>query len=90
MSHDRQPALTLPACTPDAHGRCALCADEALTAEVLQVSGGGMALVRIDNATLEVDVTLIDQIAPGDRVLIHGGVALAMAPAAGAAEGATA
>jgi hydrogenase maturation factor len=65
-------------CAPDADGRCATCADEALPARVLRVDpAAGLALVAMRDTTVEVDITLVDEVAPGALLLIHGGVAIA-------------
>jgi hydrogenase maturation factor len=66
-------------CTPDSAGHCITCADQALEAEVLALDEStGMASVRVEGRTAEVDVSLIDSVEPGDTLLIHGGVALAI------------
>ncbi|MBV8693974.1 MAG: HypC/HybG/HupF family hydrogenase formation chaperone [Chloroflexi bacterium] len=66
-------------CQPDAQGHCVTCSDEALPARVLQVNQEtGLALVALNDTTEEVDVTLVEAVAPGDQVLVHGGVALAL------------
>ena len=66
---------TVSACT-DNH--CVTCSDEALEAAVVGVDHNLMlAIVQIGQATSEIDVSLVDALAPGDRVLIHGGVAIA-------------
>jgi hydrogenase maturation factor len=65
------------ACRYDDAGHCVTCGDEAIEAEVLQVGGDGAALVAVGEQTIEIDVSLIDGLTQGDRVLIHGGVALA-------------
>jgi len=65
-------------CHPDAEGHCVTCSDEALPARVLQIDQEtGLALVEIKDTTEEVDVTLVEAVAPGDQLLVHGGVALA-------------
>src|SRR5262249_36946906 len=78
-------------CTPDMNGHCATCADEALPAKVLRVDDvTGLALVMLNGATGEVDISLVEDVAPGTVLLIHGGVAIAnlgaddTTPAAGA------
>jgi len=61
-------------------GHCITCSDEALSASVLRVdSENGLALVTIEGSETaeEIDITLVDDIAPGDVVLVHGGVAIA-------------
>jgi hypothetical protein len=65
-------------CQPDAEGHCVTCSDEALPARVLHIDQeNGLALVEIKDKTEEIDITLVETIAPGDQVLVHGGVALA-------------
>jgi hydrogenase maturation factor len=69
-------------CALDGEGHCITCSDEALTAEVVSVDTlTGLALVTIDNGATEeeVDITLIDEVEPGNLILIHGGVAIANA-----------
>jgi hydrogenase maturation factor len=67
-----------PNCAPDADGHCITCGDEALLATLLRLDADtGMALVTIDDTTVEVDITLVDLLTPGDRLLVHGGVAIA-------------
>jgi hypothetical protein len=65
-------------CTPDSVGHCITCSDQALEALVLRIDlTHAMALVEVENQTTEVDISLVDGAAPGDRLLIHGGVAIA-------------
>ena len=69
--------LTGGYCQPDAHGHCVTCGDEALPARVLQFhEAEWVAVVEVNNQTTEVDVSLVDEIAVGDVLLVHGGVAL--------------
>lgn len=57
---------------------CITCSDEALPGLVLSVDNeAGLATVSIHSATREVDITLVDEVVPGDMLLVHGGVALA-------------
>ncbi|HJZ48212.1 MAG TPA: HypC/HybG/HupF family hydrogenase formation chaperone [Roseiflexaceae bacterium] len=56
---------------------CALCAEEARPATVLSVDQtAGLALVAMGGVTGEVDISLIDNVAPGVVLLIQGGVAV--------------
>jgi len=72
------PPVVGPSCEPDAYGHCSTCADEARQARVLRVdAAAGLALVDTGGATGEVDISLVDELAPDDVVLIHGGVAIA-------------
>ena len=66
-------------CVPTADGHCVTCSDEALTAIVLRVDQeNGVALVSVQEVTEEIDITLVDAVVPGDAVLVHGGVAIAL------------
>ena len=70
------------ACIPDAHGHCATCGDDAQAATVLHVADAGMALVALDGQEIEIDVSLVDDVAEGQVLLVHGGVALERVEAA--------
>ena len=64
-------------CELDGEGHCVTCSDEALPARVLRVDQEtGLALVEVKDTTEEIDVTLVDEVAPGDVLLVHGGVAI--------------
>ena len=66
-------------CVPNAEGHCVTCSDEALAAIVLSVdSESGVALVSVQEVMEEIDITLVDAVVPGDSVLVHGGVAIAL------------
>jgi hydrogenase maturation factor len=68
----------IDACSLTENDHCVTCSDEALEARVLRIDqASGMALVAVENATAEVDVSLVEEITPGDLLLIHGGVAIA-------------
>ncbi len=67
-------------CDLDAEGHCITCSDEAIPARVLRIDQNtGVAFVTIEDATEEVDITMIDDIVEGDVILVHGGVAIAIA-----------
>ena len=64
-------------CVLDAEGHCVTCSDEALPVQVLRVDQEtGLALVTVKDSTEEVDITLVEDVAPGDMLLVHGGVAI--------------
>ena len=65
-------------CQLDEQGHCITCSDEALPAKVLHVEAErGMALVESEvGAREEVDITLMNSVEPGDRLLVHGGAAI--------------
>lgn len=65
-------------CERAADSHCITCSDEALIATVLRVDEQmGLASVTVDDASDEVDITLLDEVAVGDQLLVHGGVAIA-------------
>jgi hydrogenase assembly chaperone HypC/HupF len=65
-------------CVVDAEGHCITCSDEALPARVLQIDQEqSIALVAINDEPVEVDITLVDEVVPGNWLLVHGGVAIA-------------
>lgn len=64
-------------CESGPEGNCPTCSDEALPARVLSVGDKtGHALVEAEGTSAEIDVTLVDAVAPGDWLLTHGGVAI--------------
>ena len=73
------PHVGIMQCIPTAEGHCITCSDEAIPATVLRVDEeSGLALVTVQETTEEIDITLVDTIAPGDIVLVHGGVAIGL------------
>ncbi|HEY0754124.1 MAG TPA: HypC/HybG/HupF family hydrogenase formation chaperone [Ktedonobacteraceae bacterium] len=65
-------------CIPDAQGRCITCSDEALPARIISLDEiSGLALVTLEYGEEEVDVSLVEEVTPGDWLLVHGGVAIA-------------
>ncbi len=67
-------------CIPDEDGHCTTCSDEALQAKVLRIDEEtGLALVEMmteEPRTEEVDISLVENVVPGDLLLVHGGVAI--------------
>jgi hydrogenase maturation factor len=63
----------------DASTGCITCADEGIEMQVIAIGGadGLMACADADGGTSEVDITLVEPVEPGDRVLVHAGVAIA-------------
>jgi hydrogenase maturation factor len=65
-------------CTLDDQGHCITCSDEALQVRVLYVDEEhGLAQVTLNGTEEEIDISLVDSIAAGDLLLVHGGVAIA-------------
>jgi hydrogenase maturation factor len=80
MSMDLSPA---PSCGPDEH--CITCGDVGIPMRIVSVDQAqGLALCADgEGATELVDPTLVGDVAVGDAVLVHAGVALArLAPEA--------
>jgi hydrogenase maturation factor len=68
----------LARCELDAEGHCITCSDEAVSVTVVRADQEtGVALVKVQNKTEEVDITLVEHVALGDTLLVHGGVAIA-------------
>ena len=57
-------------CGPD---HCVTCSDEGVPMRVLEARGDGLALCE---GGVEVLTELVGDVAPGDEVLVHAGVAL--------------
>jgi hypothetical protein len=76
LKHELTP-ISNASCVLDAAGHCVTCSDEALSAKVLHVDQEtGLALVTVQDATEEIDITLVEGVVPGDILLVHGGVAI--------------
>lgn len=74
MTAQPQPSAARPA---DDGPACAICGDAAVEAEVLEPRDGGAALVCAEGYELEIATDLVGPVAPGDRVLVHLGFAIA-------------
>jgi hydrogenase maturation factor len=56
---------------------CITCSDEAVTVHVVSIDQErNLARVQIQDQQEEVDITLIEQLTPGDLLLVHSGVAM--------------
>ena len=65
------------ACTHYEDGHCLTCSDQATPVKVLHVNHQtGLALVAVGEETEEIDITLVENVTPGDTLLAHGGVAI--------------
>lgn len=66
------------ACAPDGSGHCITCADEAVEVCVLAIDEAtSLACVAVAGVEAEIDVSLVNDVAPGDKLLVHAGAALA-------------
>ncbi len=57
---------------------CITCSDEGRLGEVVAIGADGRAEVRTPDGLEAVDTTLIETARPGDLVLIHAGLAVAL------------
>ena len=55
---------------------CITCGDQGIPMRVVALEGDGLARCRISDTDSTVDVQLVGDLAPGDLVLVHAGVAL--------------
>lgn len=61
----------------DHESHCLTCGDVAVAMEVEEVHGEMSLCIDGEGARHEVAVDLVGPVAPGDRVLVHAGVAIA-------------
>ena len=65
-------------CQRDANHYCLTCSDEMAPVKVIRIDlETGFALVEGGNQGEEIDITLVEDVSPGDLLLVHGGVAIA-------------
>lgn len=71
--------LTYPStvCEPGPDGHCAICSDEGIPGQVLEIRPNNLALVELPSGQLEIALDLLDNVQIGDQLLIHAGVAIA-------------
>ena len=69
----------VPVCVAE---HCITCSDEGLPLRIVALDGDGLATCRDEAApdapSATVDIQLVGDVAPGDLVLAHAGVALAL------------
>ncbi len=59
---------------------CVTCSDEGRVGEVITADSRGWARVRTSGGDEVIDTTIVDEVAVGDLVLIHAGMAIAVLP----------
>ena len=78
MTHPALDRMTHPAPICDEH-HCITCGDDGVPMTVLRVDAGrGLALCGAeDEQRATVEIALVEPVAPGDRLLVHAGTAIA-------------
>lgn len=65
-------------CQHDGGQHCLTCSDEMVPVRVIGLDqDAGLALVEVSGQREEIDITLVEDVAVGDLLLVHGGVAIA-------------
>jgi hydrogenase expression/formation protein HypC len=60
------------------HDHCITCGDEGVRMRVVSLSADGATCVEEDGTQHEgIAIDLVEPVGPGDRVLVHAGVAIA-------------
>lgn len=59
-------------------GYCVTCSDEAVAAKVVEIVEPQLAKVEFNGELVEIDISLLEEVQPGDMILIHAGVALSV------------
>ena len=68
-------------CHAQEHEHCLTCGDIALSVCVVRVDEANQtAFVQGESLSAEVDISLVPGVLPGDKLLVHGGVAIAVEP----------
>lgn len=67
-------------CQHDEENHCITCSDALIPVRVMAVNtADGLAQVEVGSQVEEVDILLLEEVIPGDLLLVHGGVAIARA-----------
>jgi hydrogenase maturation factor len=72
-----EPVADIPLCGFGEGGHCVTCSDEAARARVVSVNAASfLAVAAVGERTVEIDISLVEEVTPGEWVLIQGGVAI--------------
>ena len=73
----QKPGADVPLCGFGEQGHCVTCSDEVMRARVVSVNTASfLATAAIGGTTLDIDISLVEEVTPGEWVLIQGGVAI--------------
>jgi hydrogenase maturation factor len=72
-----EPAADVPLCGFSEQGHCVTCSDEIARAKVVSVNAASfLATAAVGDTTVEIDISLVEEVTPGEWVLVQGGVAI--------------
>lgn len=72
-----EPAADTPLCGSGEQGHCVTCSDEVARARVVSVNAASfLAVAAVGDTTVEIDISLVEEVTPGKWVLVQGGVAI--------------
>ena len=75
--HIQGPGANESLCRFDEHGHCVTCSDEVARARVVSVNAASfLATAAVGDTTLDIDISLVEEVTPGEWVLVQGGVAI--------------
>lgn len=78
-----EPAADVPLCGFSEQGHCVICSDEVTRARVVSVNAASfLAIAEVGAAMLDLDISLVEEVMPGEWVLVQGGVAIGLLEAA--------
>lgn len=73
----QKPEADVPLCGFGEQGHCVTCSDEVTRARVVSVNTASfLAIAAVGDTTVEIDISLVEDVTPGAWVLIQGGVAI--------------
>lgn len=73
----QKPEAGVPLCGLGEQGHCVTCSDEVAHARVVSVNAASfLAVAAVGDTTLEIDISLVEEVTPGKWVLVQGGVAI--------------
>lgn len=81
---DRQePEADVPLCRFDEQGHCVTCSDEVALARVISINAASfLAVAAVGDTMVDIDISLVEEVTPGEWVLVQGGVAIGLLEAA--------
>ena len=75
---DRQePETGMPLCGFGEQGHCVTCSDEVARARVVSINAASfLAIAAVGDTIVDIDISLVEEVMPGEWVLVQGGVAI--------------